>query len=172
MIRKTNKSPGLLTKQVFQRHRANVRKLVKSRSMSMLVHELLRRLWPHEVGETIPVGMVQFLRIALRPDLIGLVKPEYFMRPLEHMEMRGIVIEFIIIWDPSDAELELLAGKMAPHAVEFSRDIHAAIGRTTQVKYMMPNTGMDRRDVRKRLLALLALVTTKALCLRATQSKS
>jgi hypothetical protein len=116
--------------------------------------------------------MVQFLRIALRPDLIGLVKPEYFMRPLEHMEMRGIVIEFIIIWDPSDAELELLAGKMAPHAVEFSRDIHAAIGRTTQVKYMMPNTGMDRRDVRKRLLALLALVTTKALCLRATQSKS
>jgi len=136
----------------------------------MLVHELLLRLWPHQVGPTIPTGLVQFLRIALRPELIGLVKPEYFMRPLEHMEVRGIVIEFIIIWDPSDAELELLAGKMAPHAVEFSYDIHAAIGRTMQDKYMMPDTGMDRRDVRKRLLALLALVTTKAICLRAVSS--
>jgi hypothetical protein len=172
MKRRTNQSPGLLTKKVFQRHRANVRKLVKSRSMSMLVHELLRRLWPHEVGETIPAGLVQFLRISLRPDLIDLVKPEYFMRPLEHMEIRGLVIEFIIIWAPSDAELDLLATKMAPHAAEFSRDIHAAIERTMADKYMMPDTGMDRVDVRKRLLELLGHVTTKAICLRAAQPKN
>jgi hypothetical protein len=136
--------------------------------MSMLVHELLRRLWPHEVGETIPAGLVQFLRISLRPDLIDLVKPEYFMRPLEHMEIRGLVIEFIIIWAPSDAELDLLATKMAPHAAEFS----AAIERTMADKYMMPDTGMDRVDVRKRLLELLGHVTTKAICLRAAQPKN
>lgn len=83
---KTNQSRGLLTKEVFQRHRANVCKLVKNRSMAMLVHELLRRLWPHQVGKTIPAGLVQFLRISLRPDLTDLVKPEYFMRPCEHMD--------------------------------------------------------------------------------------
>lgn len=135
----------------------------------MLVHELLRRLLQHEVGETIPAGLVQFLRISLRPDLIGLLRPEYFMRPIEHTEARGLVIEFIMLWDPSDAEVEILAEKMAPHAAEFKVDIHAALERTRLDKFLLPDTGMSPVDVRKRLLALLSLLTKKAIQLRSTK---
>jgi len=91
------------------------------------------------------------------------------MRPIENSEARGLVIEFIMIWDPSDAEVELLAEKMAPHAAQFKGDIHAALERTRLDKFLLPDTGMSSADVRKRLLALLMVLTKKAIHLRSTK---
>lgn len=158
--------PTLLTPEIFRQHREEVIKEMGTKTVSKTVGEILYRVWPYRVGTEIPAGMVMLLRVSLRPDLLPWLKPEYFIQPIEGTSAHGLVVEIILIWEPTDPELDLLAGILAPRAKEFSGVASDILARIGQPKYSLMHAGITASDVADRVLQLLTLITKKALLLR------
>lgn len=134
--------------------------------VSKIVGQLLYRLWPYHVGEQIPAGIVMPLRLSLRREYRQWLKPQYFLRPLENSNSKGLVIEILLAWEPSDLEMEILSEILAPYATEFVVVAKSIFARISLPKYPLAHAGLTRRTLRERLLSLTRLITSKALLLR------
>jgi hypothetical protein len=164
--------PVLLTPEVFRQHREEVIKEMGTKAVSKTVGEILYRVSAYRVGKQIPAGMVMPLRVSLRPDYLQWLKAEYFLRPIEGTASHGLVVELILIWDPSDQELDLLANILVPHVAEFATVANSILGRIAQPKYKLLDEKLTASVLRARVLKLVALITTKALLLRSSGTTS
>lgn len=158
--------PVLLTPEIFKQHQEAVIQEMRTKALSKTVGELLYRIWPYRIGEHVPAGLVMPLRVSLRRDYMQWIKPQYFLRPVEGSFSRGLAVEIILVWEPSDRELDLLSDILAPHATEFAFVSNCILSRVGQPKYALLHAGLTASVLRDRVLRLLSLVTMKALLLR------
>lgn len=164
--------PVLLTPEVFRQHREDVVKEMGTKTASKTVGEILYRVSAYRVGKQIPAGMVMPLRVSLRPDYLQWLKAEYFLRPIEGTRSHGLVVEFILIWNPTDQELDLLADILVPHATEFVEVASCILGRIARPKYKLLDKELTASVLSARVLRLVALITKKALLRRSSETAS